>query len=534
MKKLYTFILVMFQVALIHAQNLEYSFVVVGCNRVDYLDTTGRSYLNPSTANTVQLNRLFTEVSQMNPLPEYLFFTGDIVMGYVNDTVRLAKQLNGWIDLYKASPLYGTSVKVVVIPGNHETQDKANAKKSYVAAERTFVCVMSDFLYGSNGPTVTGLIPGTDSLTTDQSRLSYSFNYKNDHFIIINTDPVGRDARTPYHWIRQDLQTAKANNARHIFAFGHKPAYASTFKPLDGLEVFLPQRDSLWKSLENNFTEAMFAAHNHCWDQLQPHTGKTWQVIAGNGGSAVETSWNSGSNNYFGYTVVNVYDNNEITMQSMGRDIEATSYVDDNLHNPTTVRATGNLTTGPYINHTPYGDNTSNNPYTITADIGDNVNVSTAVLNYKVNGVAQTDLTPTTSGSTYTFVIPAQAGNGTIEYAITAVDNFGQVSYFPAKKDSTITFRYGMVTSAIGADANNADLKVYPNPMQNELFIEVNSSTSDFSKYQIVDNMGHVVISGSFNQQKLININTSTLKSGEYIVRITRSNGSLMTYKLVK
>ena len=146
---------------------------------------------------------------------------------------------------------------------------------------------MAPYIRGNNGPG----IGGADNLTTDQSKLTYSFNYGQDHFIVINTDPVGKDSKTAYKWIASDAQTAKANNARHIFAFGHKPAYSSPMKPGDGLEVFAADRDSLWKYLEQYSCEAMFAAHEHLWDTIRPHSGKTYQVIAGNGGSRVETTF---------------------------------------------------------------------------------------------------------------------------------------------------------------------------------------------------------------------------------------------------
>ena len=141
----------------VQGQTLDYSFVTVGCNRVDDADSTANK---PSTANVYQLNRLFNEVAQLNPLPDFLFFTGDLVIGYKTDTVRLAQQLRGWIAVYQASSLYGKSTQLVAIPGNHETQDKSAGKKSFVAAERTFVREMAAYIRGSNGPKATGLVAG--------------------------------------------------------------------------------------------------------------------------------------------------------------------------------------------------------------------------------------------------------------------------------------------------------------------------------------------------------------------------------------
>ncbi|HRH48761.1 MAG TPA: SdiA-regulated domain-containing protein [Panacibacter sp.] len=328
----------------LNTTNLDYSFVTVGCNRLDYLDTAATAVdpdynADSSTANVYQLKRLFTEISHLNPLPKYLLMTGDIVMGYINDTVALTKQLTGWRSIYENHPLSKMGIQLVVIPGNHETQDKAAGKKSFVAAERTFVRVMAPYILGSNGPGV----GGPDNLQTDQSKLTYSFDNGTDHFIVIDTDPVGADGTVPYKWIGSDIQNARANNARHIFAFGHKPAYSSPFAPLGGLDAKAPQRDSLWKYLEDNNCEAMFSAHEHVWDSVHPHPGKTWQVIAGNGGSRVETTWVGNGQQYYGYTLVNLYTDRKVNVMGLGRNTDMTPVVGSAFTlnedaNPTTVR----------------------------------------------------------------------------------------------------------------------------------------------------------------------------------------------------
>lgn len=355
-------------------QTLDYSFVTVGCNRVDDADSTANK---PSTANVYQLNRLFMEVANMSPLPAYLFFTGDLVIGYKADTVRLANQLRGWIAIYKASPLYGKSTKLVAIPGNHEMQNKAAGKLAFVAAERTFVREMAEFIQGSNGPVATGLVSGTDSLTTDQSKLTYSFDYKGSHFVILNTDPVGRDSRVPNNWISMDITSAHTNGAKHIFVFGHKPAYASTIKPTDGLVAYAYQRNVFWNTLEGNHSEAMFAAHNHLWEKQQPHANKTWQIIAGNGGSSLESGT---AHPYFGYTLVKVYVEGSVTVESYGRDLNATNYSYAADNNPTTLRESIDITQSISTNTANYLTVEKNigltiypNPITNTATISFNL-----------------------------------------------------------------------------------------------------------------------------------------------------------------
>src|SRR5262245_49675357 len=75
---------------------VAYSFVTLGCNRVAAGDTIG----NVSTANVAQLNKTFADIAALNPKPNFLFFTGDMVLGYTNDSTNLDKELKGWVALW--------------------------------------------------------------------------------------------------------------------------------------------------------------------------------------------------------------------------------------------------------------------------------------------------------------------------------------------------------------------------------------------------------------------------------------------------
>ena len=326
----------------IHASAMDYSFVVVGCNRLNDVDTAGSA----STANLPALNRLFKELSERDPLPDYLFFAGDLVLGYTKDTVELERQLTQWVKVYKASPLAGKTTKLVVIPGNHETQDKKAGKKSFAAAERTWLRVMDPYIAGNNGPGVDST--HGDSLSTDQSRLTYSLDFNGDHFVLIDTDPVGRDWRVPYIWIRADIDSAHKKGARHIFAIGHKPAYPGPATPTDGLAQYPANRDSFWTALEDNHVEAMIASHVHSWQKIQPHSGKTWQIIAGNGGSQWDSIWveyQKPASTYQGYTLVKV-SGASVKVESWGHDVDNARYFDSLPNVPTTMKDSVDITWG--------------------------------------------------------------------------------------------------------------------------------------------------------------------------------------------
>jgi hypothetical protein len=88
---------------------------VVGCNRINPADVTPD---NPSTANREQLNRTFREVAALLPLPRFMFFAGDLILGYTDEPDLVERELIAWRDIYEASPLADTDVRLVAIPGS--------------------------------------------------------------------------------------------------------------------------------------------------------------------------------------------------------------------------------------------------------------------------------------------------------------------------------------------------------------------------------------------------------------------------------
>jgi hypothetical protein len=298
---------------------IAYSFAVIGCNRLAAPESLGVI----STANVQQLNRDFIDIAAMNPRPSFLFFAGDLVFGYTNDTTALDRELKGWIAVYQASPLASSGVELVTVPGNHETDNLA--KVAVPAAERVWLRDMAPYIArGGNGPAA----GGADALQTDQSKLSYSFDFKDAHFVTLNTDPVGKDWHVPTAWVTSDLAAARTRGQKHIFVIEHKPAYSYPTTATDGLAFDIPARDAFWNMLVSNRVEGVFSAHNHEYWRSQP-TGSTWQVIAGNGGTPLDAALDPtipATGAYFGFTVVSVTNSGRVFSKSYGRDVPAAGY----------------------------------------------------------------------------------------------------------------------------------------------------------------------------------------------------------------
>jgi hypothetical protein len=129
-----------------------------------------------------------------------------------------------------------------------------------------------------------------DGLTTNQSQLSFSFDFRGSHFAVINTDPTGKDSHAPTAWLDMDLAAAVARGAQQFFVFGHKPAYTYYYgavTPLPatpaGLDNDVAGRDAFWDVIEK-YGAIYFCGHEHVFHISQPRAGdaskpgKAWQV----------------------------------------------------------------------------------------------------------------------------------------------------------------------------------------------------------------------------------------------------------------
>jgi Calcineurin-like phosphoesterase len=340
----------------INPDSVLFSFVFMGCNRVDEKNT-GDSTTNASTANIPELRRTFNEIAALPVKPVYYFFLGDEVLGLDSDTSVLSAQLSAWRNQFEDksfSALPASGIQLVAIPGNHEMlveqKTKKGKKEEVPNANALQVWINQMGAYMPSGVTISR-VSGADSLN---NRMTYSFTYQNTHFIVINTDTYntnGAIGMAPAAWIVADIEAArKDTSVQHIFLLGHKPAIVS-----ENLYVYDGDKTmdtgvvrAIWPVMEANRVEAMLAAHSHQYDRLQPGPLKTYQVIAGNGGSPYEhKAAEHTDRQFFGYTIVYVMKNQQVIVQSMGRTVLAKDYINpipDSL--PTTIRDQVNISWG--------------------------------------------------------------------------------------------------------------------------------------------------------------------------------------------
>ena len=301
--------------------------------------------------NTKALSRILRSIEWQRS--HLLFFNGDMIMGYGNaivplnntsvvgivksDLVQFYTQYAFWRGAI--SGLMESVTYVVPVPGNHETQWKAGGKKAQAVNEDAWRANMADLildnarfqnLFGEQPANANvGDNRAYDNLATDQSKLSYSFDFHGSHFTIINTDPVGKDAHAPVNWLATDLQAAHDRGLGHSFVFGHKPAFTYYFGVTNllpatpsGLDNDIASRDLFWNVIEQNGA-TYFCGHEHIFN-LSRHV-KAWQVLVGSGGSPFEaspadTTLNPQTDRTYAWATVSIYKSGKVRLQAFGFD----------------------------------------------------------------------------------------------------------------------------------------------------------------------------------------------------------------------
>jgi hypothetical protein len=312
--------------------------VYVGCNRLSKGDWDAAQ--NPSSANLAQLTRTFSDVTALAEAPKHFFFAGDLVLGLDPDLTVLGGQLAAWGALYAADPS-GIAAKVPVTPlvGNHEMLAKVKVNGTKIELSNPGAdAVWTGFLAGhgfgdhaGNGPTPAGA--NADALADDQSKLTYSFDEAGVHYVLLDTDTLTTtpDAATgstqlgwiAMKWLTADLAAAEADSAvDHIVVLGHKPIVS----PLDlttSDEIINPTFTGALELLldETSKVRGYFCAHAHLWDARKlPGSRGVYQIIAGNGGSEVETSFVMP---FFGFTEVRFYESGKVGVIHHDRPVPA-------------------------------------------------------------------------------------------------------------------------------------------------------------------------------------------------------------------
>ena len=134
--------------------------------------------------------------------------------------------------------------------------------------------------------------------------------------------------------------------------------------------------------------------------------------------------------------------------------------------------------------------------------------------------------------------------SGTFNICVSTTVNCGQTDTYCLNSNifktaytnatGTITINVVQTVTSINEQSNVVNLKAFPNPMTDELSIELTTIEDRKLTYVLIDGLGRIVLTGNLNNSKTT-INTSNLEQGFYSLSVTDEKGSsLKTIKLVK
>ncbi len=309
------------------------SFVFFGGCRVSKsdLDPVG----NPSSANLPELDQTLADLAALPDPPKYWFFVGDLVDNLVSGSTTLQTQLAAWAGIYDAAPI-STRIDLVPVTGNHELLYKTSVGGNKVelsnppadAVWTSWLATNGFARHAGNGPS--NAPPNADALQDDQGAMTYSFDDGGAHYVVLDTDtwtttpdPATNDTQLGWvalHWLAADLAAAQANPAiTGIYLFGHKPLLhpSGSTAAADAINPALaPAMEQLLDATPK--VKGYFTSHAHLWATTRLPGRGVFQVIAGNGGSALESTWTE-PNPYFGFTIVSTYASGKVGVTSYRR-----------------------------------------------------------------------------------------------------------------------------------------------------------------------------------------------------------------------
>jgi len=242
--------------------------------------------------NEPVLSALANHLVENHPDARFLFFPGDMVDGSKTNPAQTVKELLYWKEVM--SPVYNNPKmvwpKIWTTVGNHEIQHRDDEKNFKNIFNNVFM----------NGP-------------EDELGLTYSFDYEDVHFTVINSDrwyygdlQDTTDDRRNWHyikhldWIEKDLETARARGVKWIFVISHEVVFPSGGHLRDGLpnlglnltlppdsakQYSLKQRNKFWQLLGKYDVAAYFCGHEHLYSRQS--VDGVYQITAGSCGAPV-------------------------------------------------------------------------------------------------------------------------------------------------------------------------------------------------------------------------------------------------------
>ena len=219
-----------------------------------------------------------------------------------------------------------------------------------------------------------------------------------------------------------------------------------------------------------------------------------------------------------------------IPMQTNGTEVYFIIAVLDN--------ETGNKQTSEYnytVNNLPVISNIETNPenptatenVTISATITDtDGSISSADLKWGTTSGSYTNtISMTNSGDDYSGEIPAQIASAKVYFKIEAIDNLFE------KANYNSNYSVSESTSIMGF--SNRDLKIYPNPVNDILFIKI-SNSEVIGTIKLYNAVGEKVYETTESYSSEASINLNSFTKGIYFIQVENEQESFLNKIIIK
>lgn len=213
----------------------------------------------PVTDTFVTITR---EISRIHP--SFVVTTGDLIHGS-QDIQEVNREYDDVLP-----PLQSMGVPIYFACGNHETSGGQAAEDLY--KQRI------------------------------SAKLYYSFDFRNCHFIILDTDENGHEhslSDAQLQWLKDDLAQRPAGT-QHTFAFEHEQPHPVSSHIGSSLDIW-NKVGEFEKTLQDGKVDALITGHEHLFHQQ--NVGGVIEIIGGGAGAPLYPSPDGHFNHYFLVTI---------------------------------------------------------------------------------------------------------------------------------------------------------------------------------------------------------------------------------------
>lgn len=277
-------------------------------------DTQGNNKnINKTCINDAVLQAIAGDIAREKP--DLVVIAGDLVNGWFrNGGIDYDTQYKNWKIAMRS--VYHAGIPVYPIRGNHDSGPERLILKPLPAhleppadtpliLKESFRRSFAEPFIPENGP-------------VKEVRLTYSFVHKNAFFICMDQFTEGQH-KVNQGWLEKQLA---GNQSRHIFIFGHEPAFGADH--VDNLGFYPKDRDAFWNAVGRAGGRTYFCGHDHFYNRsliLDDEGHQIYQIITGTGGGILR-KWSGNyqdgkrvkgeyhNSDHHGYILVTVEDKN--------------------------------------------------------------------------------------------------------------------------------------------------------------------------------------------------------------------------------